>query len=421
MISKRHTALLAGFIGNVIEWYDFALYGYMASIIAQLFFPNENQTASLLATYGVFAAGFIMRPLGSALYGWIGDTAGRSKAMMISVVTMSMPTILIGVLPTFDAIGVFAPVALIAIRLLQGLSVGGEFTSSVVYMVETADTDRRGISGSWANTGSMFGMLLGSGVAALLTSILSHDAVISWGWRLPFLFGGVLGITAIFLRRNLPKSEHFQKHHNERSDTSPLVEAFTENKKEMLQATAIASSYGVLFYIPLVYLPTWLNNEFDVPLSQAMTVNTFATAFLLLLIPMAGKISDKYIRRTHFIALAMFVSAIVSWPAYYFLADKGLVGVISLNLIFIVIISIMLGSAPATFVELFPSRDRLSGYSVAYNMGLGVVGGATPMLSTWLIEKTGIITAPAIFLSVMSVMAFAVALAIKDRSREKLQ
>ncbi|WP_163144066.1 MFS transporter, partial [Arhodomonas sp. KWT] len=200
-IGQRHTALLAGFIGNVVEWYDFALYGYMAGILAGLFFPGDNPTASLIATYGVFAAGFIMRPLGSGVFGWLGDTIGRSRTMLVSVMMMALPTLLLGCLPTFETIGLWAPVLLVLVRIVQGLSVGGEFSSSVTYLVETADPGRRGFAGSWANTGSMFGMLLGAGVAALVTTVLAHETVLAWGWRLPFLFGGVLGTAAIVLRR----------------------------------------------------------------------------------------------------------------------------------------------------------------------------------------------------------------------------
>ena len=190
------------------------------------FFPEQNKSAGLISTYGIFAAGFLMRPLGSAVFGWLGDTIGRSRTMMISVVMMVLPTIAFGALPTFDTIGIWAPILLVIIRLIQGLSVGGEFSSSVTYLVETAEDGRRGFAGSWANTGSMVGMLLGAGAAAATTGLLSADDVNSWGWRIPFLFGGVIGGIAIFLRRNLPHSPHFKQHHSDRPETSPLMQAF---------------------------------------------------------------------------------------------------------------------------------------------------------------------------------------------------
>ncbi|EMP55757.1 major facilitator transporter [Marinobacter santoriniensis NKSG1] len=420
-IGKRKTMILAGFIGNVVEWYDFAVYGYMAGILAALFFPGEDSVASLIATYGVFAAGFIMRPLGSGVFGWLGDTIGRSRTMLISVTMMVLPTFLLGCLPTYHQAGLLAPVLLVIIRMVQGLSVGGEFSSSVTYLVETAPDKRRGMAGSWANTGSIFGMLLGAAMAALVTSWMDSGSVHDWGWRLPFLFGGVIGLISIMLRRHLPRSEHFQRHHDERCNTSPLLEAFTTNRRETLLAVIFASAYGVLFYLPIVYLPEWLHSETGMPLHLALQINTLATAILLVLIPVSGWLGDHLIRRTHFIAGAMLCLAITGWPLYLWLVSDSILAAVVVQLLLITFIAVPLGSAPAMFVELFPARDRLSGYSVAYNLGLGVIGGTTPMISTWLIDVTGVSTAPALYLVVMAVIAFVALLFIPDRSREVLR
>ncbi|SIS60164.1 MFS transporter [Neptunomonas antarctica] len=421
VVGKQRTALLAGFIGNVVEWYDFALYGYMAGILAVLFFPEQSKTAGLIATYGIFAAGFLMRPLGSAVFGWLGDTIGRSRTMMISVIMMVVPTVFLGVLPTHETIGIWAPVLLVIIRLVQGLSVGGEFSSSVTYLVETAEDGRRGYAGSWANTGSMVGMLLGAGAAALLTGLLTADEVNSWGWRIPFLLGGLIGGVAIFLRRNLPQSQHFKRHDRKRPKTSPLIQAFTTNRLEMIQASLFASAYGVLFYIPLVYLPEWLHDQTGMERHQALQINTGGTLLLLLLIPVSGWLGDRFIRRTHFIAGAMLCSALLAIPLYTWLLEDGIWGAIIVQTIMVVILAVPLGSAPAMFVELFPPADRLSGYSVSYNLGLGVIGGATPMFATWLIDVSGFTVAPAGMLVVGSLLAFAVMLWMKDRSREPLR
>ena len=420
-LSKRHSIILAGFLGNVVEWYDFAVYGYMAGIISTLFFPSDNQLASLLATYGVFAAGFVMRPLGSGVFGWLGDTVGRSKTMLISVSLMALPTFLLGCLPTYAQAGITAPVLLVIIRLIQGLSVGGEFSSSVTYLVETAPDERRGQAGSWANTGSIFGMLLGAGMAALVTSLFSQDVVHGWAWRLPFLFGGIVGIIAILMRRHLPRSPHFQQHHRDRGDTSPLMEAFTTHRREMLLAVVFASAYGVLFYLPLVYLPEWLHSQTGMARDEALQINTAATAVLFGLIPIAGWLGDHWLRRTHLIAAAMLIMAIISWPLYNWAEGGTLLAAATVQGLLIILIAAPLGSAPAMFVELFPSEDRLSGYSVAYNLGLGVVGGTTPMVSTWLLDVTGRSTAPAVYLVAMAVVAFITLLLIPDRSREPLR
>ncbi|HKJ70461.1 MAG TPA: MFS transporter [Gammaproteobacteria bacterium] len=421
VIGHRRTLVLAGFIGNVVEWYDFAVYGYMAGILSGLFFPSEDPLASLIATYGVFAAGFVMRPLGSGLFGWLGDTVGRSRTMLISVVLMALPTFLLGCLPTHAQAGLWAPALLVLIRLVQGLSVGGEFSSSVTYLVETAPGGRRGLAGSWANTGSIFGMLLGAGVAALVTSVTSHGTIHGGAWRLPFLFGGVIGVISILLRRHLPRSPHFQKHHAEREETSPLLQAFTTNRREMIQAVVFASAYGVLFYLPIVYLPEWLHSQTGMARDLALRINTAATAGLFFLIPVSGWLGDHVVRRTHLIAWAMGLLALSGWPLYHWLGSDGVVAATAVQGILILLVAAPLGSAPAMFVELFPARDRLSGYSVAYNLGLGVVGGTTPMISTWLIQVSGYAAAPALYLVAMAVVAFVTLLTMRDRSREALR
>lgn len=341
--------------------------------------------------------------------------------MMISVIMMVLPTVFLGALPTHATIGVWAPILLVMIRLVQGLSVGGEFSSSVTYLVETAENGRRGYAGSWANTGSMVGMLLGAGAAALLTRLLSADEITSWGWRIPFLVGGLMGGVAIFLRRKLPQSKHFKRHDREHPETSPLIQAFTTNRLEIIQATLFASAYGVLFYIPLVYLPEWLHAQTGMARHLALQINTGGTLLLVLLIPLSGWLGDRLIRRTYFIAAAMLCLAMLAFPLYTWLLGGGIWGAIIVQAIMMFILAVPLGSAPAMFVELFPAADRLSGYSVSYNLGLGVIGGATPMFTTWLIHVSGFAIAPAWMVVGASLLAFAIMLWMKDRSREPLR
>ncbi|MEJ2604031.1 MAG: MFS transporter [Gammaproteobacteria bacterium] len=413
---------MAGFVGNIVEWYDFALYGYMASFLSTLFFPGEDRLASLLATYGVFAAGFVMRPLGSALFGWFGDTFGRTTTMLVSGALMALPTFALGCLPTYETAGVWAAVLLVLVRLAQGLSVGGEFSSSVTYLVETAKQGRRGFAGSWANVGSVTGMLLGSGAAVAITSVFSHETVLDWAWRLPFLFGAAIGLAAILIRRRLPDSEHFRRHRDDHGETSPLRQALTRNLDATVKATVFASMYGVVFYFAMVYLPTWAAEQAGYDLDLAMRINAAATAVLLLLIPLAGWLSDRVLRRTHLIALAMAGTAILGWPLFAVMAQSGSPEMLALGQFALaLLVALPLGAAPAMFVEMFPASDRLSGYSVSYNLGLGVVGGATPMIATGLIKWSGSVVAAGVFLTVAGAIGIVAAWTIRDRSRETLR
>ena len=199
--------IAAGAIGNVLEWYDFAVYGYFAAAIGRTFFPSEDPVAQVLAAFGIFAVGFLMRPVGGALIGYIGDRLGRRAALTFSVAAMAIPTFLVGVLPGYDTLGIAAPILLTLLRMIQGLSVGGEYTTSVVFMVEHAPPDRRGMVGAMACCGAVGGILAGSATGAVLASLMSPEALESWGWRIPFMLGLVVGLAGFVLRRGIAEEE----------------------------------------------------------------------------------------------------------------------------------------------------------------------------------------------------------------------
>ena len=418
----RHR-IMAGFIGNVVEWYDFALYGYLAGVIAPVFFPHDSPTAGLIATYGIFAAGFLMRPLGAAVFGWFGDRYGRARTMQISVVMMALPTLLLGVLPSYATAGLLAPLLLVAVRLLQGLSVGGEFSSSVTWLVETAPQWRRGLTGSWANIGSMSGSLLGVGAAATATNAFSPDVLEAWAWRLPFLGGALLGVIAILIRRNLHDSERFTEHHAAREDTSPLLEAFTTNRRETLLALVFAAAYGTCYYIAFVYLPEWLAAQGLMDRGTALTINTALMVLVIPAMPLFAIVGDRMIPRRTWIAIALAALALVAWPLHaWMLAAHGSPGsVVTAHAVTFLLLAVPLGSGPAFFAEMFPERDRLSGYSVAFNVGMGVFGGMTPMIATSLIALTGRATAPAAYLGIAALVAVVALAMTPDFSRRPLR
>lgn len=418
----RHR-IMAGFIGNVVEWYDFALYGYLAGVIAPVFFPANNPSAGLIATYGIFAAGFLMRPLGAAVFGWFGDRYGRARTMQISVTMMALPTLLLGLLPSYAQVGILAPVLLVLVRLLQGLSVGGEFSSSATYLVETAPQEKRGLTGSWANIGSMSGSLLGVGAAALVTNAFGAETLADWAWRLPFLGGGFLGATAIWIRHNLHNSQRFRAHHEGREETSPLLEAFTTNRRETLLAMAFSACYGTCYYIAFVYLPEWLWGQGLMARGTALTINTAMTLLVIPAMPLAAIVGDRWMRRRTWIALSIILLAIAAWPLHKWMLASGgsVVSVLTAHALTFLLLAVPLGSGPALFVELFPERDRLSGYSVAFNVGLGVFGGLTPMIAASLIAMTGAATAPAMYLTIAGLGAVVALGFMPDRSRAPLR
>lgn len=410
--------ILAGVVGNVIEWYDFALFGYFTPVIAALFFPDTSRVLALLETYGVFAAGFVMRPLGAIVFGFIGDRIGRRRELFLSVILMAIPTFLLGLLPEYNQIGILAPISLIGLRLIQGFSVGGEFSGSVTYVGETAPLQRRGLSTSFTNVGSVAGMLMGSLLAALVTNQLSESSLHSWGWRLPFLFGGIIGFVALYIRSQLPESAVFQEsqHHRQIS----FLEGIQKTWRVLIQSIGFASGYGVIFYLSLVYLPTYIEEFTDVSLAHALRVNTVATALLLVIVPIAGWISDRWVRRKPLLLAAMTSLACLSYPCFL-MALQGIDTFIWLGqLILVIPVGFILGTAPALLVELFPTEIRLTEYSIAYNLGLGLVGGTAPLVSTWLIDQTNHTIAPVFYLLGMLALSILAVSFMVDRSRNPL-
>src|SRR5215218_9272305 len=252
--------VIAGFVGNVLEWYDFALFGFFAQQIGEHFFPADDPTASLLAAFGTFAAGFLMRPVGGALFGWVGDRFGRKQALIWSVLAMAVPSFLIGVLPSTVTIGLAAPILLLVFRLLQGIAVGGEYMASSVFLVEGAPAGRRGWMGSWGPLGAYAGTLLGSAAGAIVNATMSPDAVMAYGWRIPFVVGLAVGLGGLVIRRHFVERVPHQP-----PAKSPLGESFRVHWRTILHLVALVAAIAVGFYTVFMYSATWLAQVARVP------------------------------------------------------------------------------------------------------------------------------------------------------------
>ncbi|MDJ1180724.1 MFS transporter [Roseofilum sp. BLCC_M91] len=417
--NNTKTVILAGVVGNVIEWYDFALYGYLAPVISLLFFPHNNELVSLLQTYGVFAAGFIMRPLGAGIFGYIGDRVSRRTELFISVILMAIPTFLLGLLPTYKQIGIAAPMILILLRLVQGLSVGGEFTGSVTYVAETAPQTRRGFTTSFVNVGSTIGLLLGLGIVTLLTHLLSDADLQNWGWRLPFLFGGILGLTGLYIRTNLPDSEVFEEHQQERQ--VPLLKALRQSLVPMLQAMFYAGAYSATYYIIMVYIPTYLDRFSDIPRGSVLGVNVVALVIQIGLLPLFGWLSDSTLRRKPLLLLATLIVGLLSFPGFWLLLQPHNYEVWLAQILLAVSIVPLLATSPVMMVELFPTETRLTAYSLSFNLGASIMGGTSLLVCTWLIDISGNVYAPAIYLAIGALISAITLGFMSDRSREPLR
>jgi MFS transporter, MHS family, proline/betaine transporter len=290
--SQTRRVIAAGMIGNVLEWYDFAIYGYFATAIGRHFFPHEDAVAQLLSAFGVFALGYVMRPVGGALIGHIGDRFGRRAALTFSVAAMAIPTFLIGLLPGYGTLGLAAPIALTLLRMVQGLSVGGEYTSSMVFLVEHAPDGRRGVMGAMASCGATGGILLGSAVGAGFAASMSEATLDAWGWRIPFLLGLVVGVAGYLLRRHVLETVPA-----ERRKRAPIVETLHDHWRIVLGFAGLSVFNAVSFYVGFVYLVSWLQTADGLAPARALEINSVSMAVLLPVMIATGFLTDRIGRK----------------------------------------------------------------------------------------------------------------------------
>jgi len=382
-------SLIAGFSGNIMEWYDFTVYGFFATIIGTQFFPKEDKIVQLISAFGIFAAGYLMRPLGGIVFGHIGDKQGRKKALLISILMMAIPTTLIGLLPTYNSIGWYAALLLVLLRLFQGLSVGGEFTGSISFLVEKAPKDKRGFYGSWTTFGVFGGMLVGAAMGAIINAVFTTKQISDFGWRIPFLFGALIGIAGLYLRKDMSDDKNFQKIMEEkRTYKIPLAEFFAHYKMQAFKILMLSWGFGVSVYLIFIFLPSYLHTFLHVKLDDALSIHTVAIIFMMLIIPFFGHLSDKFGRKfILFISLIGFV--VFSYPLFLLMFREYYWAILAAMLLFSILEGLFQGVIPAIMTEAFPAKVRYTGLSVSYNIALALFGGTTPLVSTWLIKISG--------------------------------
>jgi MFS transporter, MHS family, proline/betaine transporter len=414
---QRHRAIAAGIAGNVMEWYDFSVYGYFAAVIGREFFPARNPTSSLLAAFGVFAAGFVMRPVGSLLFGYVGDKLGRKLALTASAGLMAVPTFLIGLLPTYRQIGIAAPLLLVLMRLVQGLSVGGEFTTSSIFLVERSRLGRRGFLGAFSEIGATGGVMLGSAVGAVITTALDKPAVASWGWRLAFGLGLAVGVIALTIRRTLADDRRAPG--GMPPTAAPLREAFRSEWPTILRVVGLNAGGAVGYYMCFVYVTTYLRQVDFLKAATALDINTIAIAVLLLAIIPIAALSDR-IGRKPVLLFATGGMVVLAWPLFWMMHHPEIGMILPAQIAFALLNACYWGPSAATMVELVPARVRCTVMSVGYNLVLAILGGATPAVAVYMVERSQNDLSPAFLLMAAAAVSFVVVLGLRESSRAAL-
>ncbi|OXM72501.1 MULTISPECIES: MFS transporter [Amycolatopsis] len=406
-------SVAAGAVGVFVHWFDWAAYAYLASTIADVFFPDENSTAGLLAVFGVFAVSFGIRPVGALVFGPLGDRIGRKRTLSLVIFVMSGATLAIGLLPGYATLGIFAPLLLVLLRLVQGFAAGGEFGSAASFLAEHAPRRRRGFGVSWLEVGSLLGFLAGSFVFFLLSTGLSPDQLASWGWRIPFLIAAPLGVIGFVIRTKIEDTPEYRALEATGSiPRSPVRELFRHNKKQLLQAAGLMTMMHVPFYAVLTYLVTYETDHLGHSAGNAALLSTVISLAGLLLVPAFGRLSDRVGRRPVLIGagIALFVLAT---PAFL-LMRTGLAGTWIAGLGLGVILAAILGTYAVWSAEIFPTRTRQGGLSIAYNLTAALFAGTVPYLMTVLISATGSTLVPGPYLMAAAVLGLVAAFSLRE-------
>jgi MFS transporter, MHS family, proline/betaine transporter len=416
-VQRRRVGALLGSIGSALEWYDFTLYVYLAPVLADLFFPSSDPLDGLLATYGVFAAGFLMRPLGAVFFGNLGDTRGRKAALSYSVVMMSIAMVLIGLLPTHASIGVAAPIALALLRMVQGFSVGGESSGTYVLMFETARRDRRGLGAALAASMASLGVMLAALLVTIMHAVLNTQQTDDYGWRVLFLAGAGIGLVALIMRLRMAETPSFAAA-REAGEVSalPIKRVLRHQGRAIAQVFALTAYTAIVWWLAFTYVPSYLQDPIGTKPEVATLGATIATGLYAVAIPFSGLLSDHVGRRTVMAAGALLTLAL-AYPVFTLLDDATVAATITGQLILMVLVLLYIGPWASAISELFPTATRYTGMAIGFQLSMAIFGGTAALVATLLIKITGDNLAPAFYLIGASLLILVVLARIPETYR----
>lgn len=393
-------AIGASAMGNATEWFDYGVYAYAAVYIQDVFFPTGDQSTAALYTLLVFAVSFVVRPLGGLVLGPLGDRIGRSRVLAATIIMMASATFLVGLLPSYDAIGIWAPILLVVLRMIQGFSTGGEYGGAATFMAEYSPDRRRGFFGSFLEFGTLAGFTLGALVVLATELVVGEAAMGEWGWRVPFLLGGPLGLVGLYLRTKIEDTPVFTEladsHETEEEYSGELRDLWQDHKRPLLALAGLVVALNVTNYTLLAYMPTYLEQKIDMSSTSSLTLIIIGQLAMMAVIPFCGRLSDRLGRKPMWwLSLGgLFVMAV---PMYLLMAQgfvPALIGFAVLGLLYV----LQLSTISATFPAMFPTHVRFAGFAIAYNISTALFGGTAPAVNEKLISVTGSDLVPAYYM-----------------------
>ncbi|MEU5213868.1 glycine betaine/L-proline transporter ProP [Streptomyces sp. NPDC020742] len=422
-------AVSAAALGNAMEWFDFGVYSYIAVTLGHVFFPSGNPTAQLLSTFGAFAAAFLVRPIGGMVFGPLGDRIGRQKVLAITMIMMAAGTFAIGLIPSYASIGVGAPILLLVARLVQGFSTGGEYGGASTFIAEYAPDKKRGFLGSWLEFGTLAGYVGGAGLVTLMTALLSTEDLTSWGWRIPFLIAGPMGIIGLYLRMRLEETPAFaqlekeartkEKERRQAEKRLGIREMIFGQWRAMLLCIGLVLVFNVTDYMLLSYMPSYLTSELKYDETHGLLVVLGVMVLMMVVQPFAGRLSDRFGRRP-VMAAGCLGFLVLSVPALLLIRQGSLLaialGMAALGLLLVAFTS----SMPAALPALFPTKVRYGSLSIGFNVSVSLFGGTTPLVVTALIGATGNKMMPAYYMMAAAVIGGIAVLLMSESARKPL-
>ncbi|WP_158783097.1 glycine betaine/L-proline transporter ProP [Pantoea sp. BAV 3049] len=418
-------AVGAAALGNAMEWFDFGVYSYLAVTIGKVFFPGGNAAAQLLATFGAFAAAFLVRPVGGLVFGPLGDKIGRQKVLAITMIMMAVGTFCIGLIPSYSSIGILAPILLLVARLVQGFSTGGEYGGAATFIAEYSTDNRRGFMGSFLEFGTLGGYLLGAGLVTVLTAAMPEATLLDWGWRIPFFIAAPLGLFGLYVRLKLEETPAFQKHMEKQEaleHSKPrltLLQMLSKYRAQMLKCIGLVLLFNVSNYMLTSYMPSYLTGILGLSEMSSLMLILVVMFVMMPLTLFWGHWNDRLGRRP--VIWGGAVSLIVlSVPCLMLIGTGNMLWVFVGLIILGVIHTCFSGSMPATLPALFATDIRYSALAIGFNLSVSLFGGTTPLVTTWLVEKTGNLLMPAYYLMGAGVIGVITVFTMRETARKPL-
>jgi MHS family proline/betaine transporter-like MFS transporter len=409
--------IVAASIGNALEFYDLLIYGYFAVVIGKLFFPSDNETTSLLLSVGSFGISFLMRPLGAMVLGSYADRAGRKASLTISILIMMIGTALITFTPSYQQIGVAAPLIIIVARMLQGFSTGGEFGAATAFMVEHADAKRRGFFASWQLSTQGLATVLAAGVSAVLSYSLTDIQLNAWGWRVAFGIGLLIGPVGFYIRSQIDETPDFQHIAAETPKRTPLRDVLITGHVSLILAIGVVAGATAFNYVHKLYMPTYALKQLHIAATSSYMGALVTGVTLMLMAPVFGTLSDTY-GRFRVLSLALLITGLSSYPLFVLLnAYPTVTTLLWVQAIVGILIAACLGPIPAMLADIFPTSIRGTGLALSYNFSVTLFGGFAPLIVTWLIEVTGSKLAPSFYVTSTALISVIAVVMLSRRMR----